>query len=136
MYCIYCVFVLFLLLMFILFMLLFNSVNYVFLLLCLSILIVMYVLFCIFCFHRSDWHSSSTLMEVFPCLSSVVRKMPLYNSKRRGTAHTLPRLIVLFCVLFLGKCVLYYCNRLSTQLHLRNISNTDMPNPSTLKIEQ
>jgi hypothetical protein len=27
-------------------------------------------------------------------------------------------LIVLFCVLFVCKCVLYYCHRLSTQLHL------------------
>jgi hypothetical protein len=36
-------------------------------LLCLCILIVMYVLFCIFCFHRANWHSSTTLSEVFPC---------------------------------------------------------------------
>jgi hypothetical protein len=30
-------------------------------------------------------------------------------------------LFVLFCVLFVCKCVLYYCQRVSTQLHL-NIS--------------
>jgi hypothetical protein len=48
-------------------MLLFNFVNYVFLLLCLCIFIVMYVLFCIFCFHRTNWHSSATLTEVYPC---------------------------------------------------------------------
>ena len=30
--------------------------------------------------------------------------------------------IVLFCVLFVCKCVLYYCQRVSTQLQLANIS--------------
>ena len=30
--------------------------------------------------------------------------------------------IVLFCVLFVCKCVLYYCHRLSTKLQLINIS--------------
>jgi len=31
-------------------------------------------------------------------------------------------LIVSFCVLFVCKCVLYYCHRVATQLQLTNIS--------------
>jgi len=90
--CIHCVYVLFRLCIFILFMLLFNSVSYVFLLLCLCILIVMYVTFCIFRFHRAKWNSSATLTGVCHAFSSVVRQMPGYNSQRRSTARTLPKL--------------------------------------------
>jgi len=74
--------------------------------------------------------------RVFP---SVVRQMPGYNSQRRCTVRTLPNyfdhsgfesqkafqpklLIVFFHVLFVCKCVLYYCNRVSTKLELTNIS--------------
>jgi hypothetical protein len=60
--------------------------------------------------------------------SSVVRQMPGYNSQRRGTARTsqisLNFLIVMYvpfsvsCELFVCKCVLYYCHRVSTELQL------------------
>ena len=103
---IYCVFVLFRLCIFNLFMLLSNFVSYVFLFLLLCILIFMYVLSCIFCFHRVTWHSSPTMTEVFRVFSSVIRQMPGYNSQRRGTAPTPPKLIMLFCVLFVCKYLL------------------------------
>jgi hypothetical protein len=99
---------------------LFNTVIYVFLLL------FMYS-YCMFMYlHRASWHSSTSPTEVFPCLF-----LPAYNSQRRGTARTLPKICVLFYVLFvlcrsvyrLCKCVLYYCHRVATQLQLTNISS-------------
>jgi len=56
-------------------------------------------------------------LRFFHAFSSVVRQMPGYNSQRRGTARTLPKLIVLFCVLFLCKCVLYCTVLYCTVLH-------------------
>jgi len=60
-------------------------------------------------------------LRFFHAFSSVVRQMPGYNSQRRGMACTLPKLIVLFCVLLVCKCVLYYFYRVSTQMQLTNI---------------
>jgi hypothetical protein len=50
--------------------------------------------------------------------------------ERRGTARTLPNFCVVLCivcfvsfsVLFVCKCVLYYCHRVATQLQLTNLS--------------
>ena len=99
----------------------FNFVSYVFLLLCLCILNVMFCsVYSVFIVPtdtlRLPW------LRFFHAFSPVVRQMPGYNSQRQGTARTFPKLIVLFCLLFVCKCVLYYCHRVLTQLHLKNVS--------------
>jgi hypothetical protein len=96
--------------------------------------------------NRHIGHFLTTLTEVFPCISSVVRQMPGYNSRRRGTARTsqftsqlfpcncsfflckcffffsificVPSYV--FCVLFVCKCVPYCRHRVSTKLQLNN----------------
>ena len=66
----------------------------------------------------------------FCAFSSVVRQMPRQNPQRWVTAWTLPNLCVVlrivcfvsFCILFVHKCVLYYCHRVAIQLQSINIS--------------
>jgi hypothetical protein len=61
-------------------------------------------------------------LKCFRAFPSVVRQMPGYITQRLGTARTLPnQWIVLFYVMFVCICVLYYCHRVATQLQL-NIS--------------
>jgi hypothetical protein len=108
-HCIYCVFVLFPSCILILFMLLFNFVSYVILFLCLCILIVMYVLLCIFCFHRANWHSSS-ILRFFRAFSLSCKGNARVKLAKTGHGPHSPKLIVLFRVLFVCKCVLYYCH--------------------------
>ena len=52
----------------------------------------------------------ATLTEFFRAFFSVARQMPGYNSPRRGTARTLPKLLCfslycLFCVVLCIVCV-------------------------------
>jgi hypothetical protein len=85
-----------------------------------SLLCMFYSVYSVFivptCTLRLPW------LRFLRTFSSVVRQMSGYNSQRPGTARTLSKLIVLLYVLFLCKCVLYYCHRVSTQLKLTNIS--------------
>ena len=89
-----------------------------------SLFIVLYLLMCMLCSVYSLPTSILRLpwLRVFRAFSSVVRQVPGYTSQRRGTVCTRPKLIALFYVLFVCKCVLYYCHRVSTQLRLTNIS--------------
>jgi len=81
--------------------------------------------------HRTLTEVFLTLTEVYPCffLSCTANA----RAKLAMTGHGLHSsklvvicvvllLFVLFYVLFVCKCVLYYCHRLTTQLQLTNIS--------------
>jgi hypothetical protein len=74
-------------------------------------------------FGYPDWGFS----VLFP---TVIRQIPGYNSQRWGTARTLPKLFVLFYVLFVCKCELYYCHRVATQFQWTNISIQRSLNPN------
>ena len=97
---------------------LFNFVIYVFLI----------VMLCSYCYvysilyigiHRSNWHSSATLTEIFLFFFSVVRQKLGYNSQRWGTSRTFPTFIMLVYVFFVCKCVPQYSHRVSNQLQLK-----------------
>ena len=86
---------------------------YIYIYVCVCIYIYIYIYICryryVICkipfavlpFTNSDW-------GFFVLYPSVVRQMPLYSSQRQGTVRTLPKLIVLFCVLFVCKRVLHF----------------------------
>jgi hypothetical protein len=88
--------------------------------------------YCMFMYlHRASWHSSATLTEVFPCFFLSCKANARVKPAKMGHVPQSPTTFVLFyvlfvgvlfCVLFVCKCVLYYCHRVATQLHLTNIS--------------
>ena len=47
-------------------------------------------------------------------MTSGKLKYVVLHSQRRGTARSLPKLIVI-CVLFMCKCVLYYCSTIAVK---------------------
>jgi hypothetical protein len=113
----------------------FSTLSYCFstlfiLFFCSVVLFVFCVLYCslfLYCTVSACDVRAATLIEVFPCFFSVVRQIPGYNSQRRGTARTskIRQFFIVmyvpfsvFCVLFVCKCVLYYCHRVSTQFQL------------------
>jgi len=76
-------------------------------------------------------HSSTTLTEVFPCFFlscktnarvKLAKKGHGKHSSKLVVIYVVLLLFVLFYVLFVCKCVLYYCHRVSTQLQLTNTS--------------
>ena len=94
----------------------------------------LYALFCIFCFQRPNWHSPTTLTEVFPCFFlSCKANARVYLAKTGHGPHSSKLvncgvlcIVCVDCVVLctvLRKCVLYYCHRVATQLQL-NISSS------------
>jgi hypothetical protein len=72
--------------------------------------------------HRASWHSATILTEGFPSFSLSCKANARIKPAKTGHVSHFSKIFVLFCVLFLCKCVLYYCHRMATHLQLTNIS--------------
>ena len=74
---------------------------------------------------------NTTLTEVFPCFFLSCKENARVKLAKTGHGPHSSKLVVicvvllvfvLFYILFVCKCVLYYCQRMSTQLQLTNVS--------------
>jgi len=73
------------------------------------VFLLFYVLFSIFCFHRANWHSPTTLTEVFPCFfRSSKANARVYHAKTRYGPH-FSQLVncVILCIVYVDCVVLY-----------------------------
>ena len=62
------------------------------------------------CFGTGKQHSLTTLTEVFPCFSSVVRQMPGLNSQSRDTVRISSELLsFVLCYCLYGVLLLLCC---------------------------
>jgi hypothetical protein len=78
--------------------------------------------YCMFMYlHRSNWQTSATLTEVFPCFFLSCKANARVKPAKAGHCPHSSKIFVLFYLLFVCKCVLYYCHRVATQLQLVNI---------------
>ena len=78
---------------------------------CLCILIVVYVFL-----------DTATLTEFFPCFFLSCKANARVQLAKTGHGPHSSKIVVFFYVFFVCKCVLYFCHRVTTQLHLTNIS--------------
>jgi hypothetical protein len=87
---------------------------------------------------NSTFCSSASITEQYSTSYPDRRNTIRFSARTKYSCLThkafQPKLsIVLFYILFLCKCVLFYCHRVSTQLQLTNISNINIKYPDRVR---